>query len=477
MGGRSRIVQAVGLPLPGGAVARPSATELRSRSRRRSTTPPRGVLRGPPVRGRGARRPRRRARRGGPSRSRLHPPARRGLRRRRGVRHPRGDLLLHLDGHRPRGWGRTSTSRSPSSPGPITASSSSVGIGAGRRRARRDRLGGRATADDAKAARRRSSARAGPRISRTLDTDDLRGCWSATSSTHAGTRWPTAASPAATAPWSARPASAPTVEDTTDLTGTVERTAPLGVVLRPRPLLPARRIGPRLDAVPLPAVADPQALDLVGPVRERRAASVAGAASRGARWASTSPRRLAAIAASDGAVNKDGPATVRGPVGVMDEMSDLIAKTSVVRRAPRRRRRARRRVRAQRRVRARSPSSWSKASRPTPCTSCGGDGCPSRCTRPVRRPLVVETIGPGHVLGWSWLVAAVPLALRRPGHRRRSAPSPSTPPACGPRPTPTRCSATRSCSASRRACSSACRRPASGSSTSTGTALMTDSRH
>ena len=52
-----------------------------------------------------------------------------------------------------------------------------------------------------------------------------RRCCSPTSSTRAGTRSPTAASPAATAPWSARPASAPRSRTSSDLAGArAERT-------------------------------------------------------------------------------------------------------------------------------------------------------------------------------------------------------------------------------------------------------------
>ena len=61
-----------------------------------------------------------------------------------------------------------------------------------------------------------------------------------------------------------------------------------------------------VDAVALPAVDDPQAGHLAGPVRHRRAASDAGAASRGAPSASTSPRRPRRCAAPD-----DGGATRR----------------------------------------------------------------------------------------------------------------------------------------------------------------------
>ncbi len=71
----------------------------------------------------------------------------------------------------------------------------------------------------------------------------------ATSSTRAGTRWPTAASRAATARWSARPASAPSVEDTTDLAGEQRRAPPaLGLVLHRRLLAHPRRRGPALHA-------------------------------------------------------------------------------------------------------------------------------------------------------------------------------------------------------------------------------------
>ena len=108
-----------------------------------------------------------------------------------------------------RGRSRASTSRSPSS---STASGTLPGRGrqrAGRRGAGRGAARARRRAEDraARASSRRAHRRQhGPR--RWTPTTS-RSCCCATSSIRAGTRWPSAAWPAATARWSARPASAP----------------------------------------------------------------------------------------------------------------------------------------------------------------------------------------------------------------------------------------------------------------------------
>ena len=63
--------------------------------------------------------------------------------------------------------------------------------------------------------------------------------------------------------------------------------ARLGLVLRARPLLPARRLRASVAERALPAVGDPQVLHLVGPVRHVGLRRAAAGASRGARSAST----------------------------------------------------------------------------------------------------------------------------------------------------------------------------------------------
>ena len=78
-----------------------------------------------------------------------------------------------------------------------------------------------------------------------------------------------AACRARTARSCARRASARAVEDVTTLDGDhAERVAAVGLVLHPRPLgAPRRGQRPRRHPLPLPAVAHPQAVDVVGPVR------------------------------------------------------------------------------------------------------------------------------------------------------------------------------------------------------------------
>ena len=84
-----------------------------------------------------------------------------------------------------------------------------------------------------------------------------------------------------------------------------------------------------LDEGALPPVDDPQARHLDRPVRDVRAASAAGAASPGARWRSTSPRR-----------RRDPPPTrrrgERGPMQTIDELlEDIDVFRGPGRRAPR----------------------------------------------------------------------------------------------------------------------------------------------
>ena len=79
--------------------------------------------------------------------------------------------------------------------------------------------------------------------------------------------------------------------DRPDRRASAERRARVGLVLHDGLLLRARRQRALDAALALPPVDDAQARDLGRPVRHVRAASAAGAASRGARSRSTSPRR------------------------------------------------------------------------------------------------------------------------------------------------------------------------------------------
>ena len=103
-----------------------------------------------------------------------------------------------------------------------------------------------------------------------------------------GRRGRGAAWPAATARWSARPASAARVVDS-QRPGRRrgDPHAAVGIVLHAPVHLHHRRAGAQHHPRPLPALAAAQARHLVGPVRHAAAAWAAGGASRGARWAST----------------------------------------------------------------------------------------------------------------------------------------------------------------------------------------------
>ena len=155
---------------------------------------------------------------------------------------------------------------------------------------------GRATGSSTSAGAMRSTADSRPTA--------WPSCWPATSSILAGTRWPSGAWPAATAPWSARRASAATCRDTTDLAGesaasapghrastSTTRTCTAGRCGRP----PRRATGNGSPTSSRPG----------GTSSTPRAASAAGAASPGARSASTSPRRRRPSGSSDGAVRSE----------------------------------------------------------------------------------------------------------------------------------------------------------------------------
>ena len=89
--------------------------------------------------------------------------------------------------------------------------------------------------------------------------------------TRAGPRSPSAAWPARTARSSARPASAPaSASGPTSTATTSDRGAELGLLLHRRLRQGRRRQLPAATRGPLPAVADPQVRDMVGPVRHVR---------------------------------------------------------------------------------------------------------------------------------------------------------------------------------------------------------------
>ena len=133
-----------------------------------------------------------------------------------------------------------------------------------------------------------------------------------TSTIPAGTRSPSAASPARTARSSARPASAP-----------ARRSRPTSTAVRRPPTRTwdscftagfAQVAGGQLPAAPqgpLPAVADPQVRDVVGPVRHAPAASAAAAASPGARSASTSARSFTRSPGAGGRAGRGATAAPR----------------------------------------------------------------------------------------------------------------------------------------------------------------------
>ncbi len=131
------------------------------------------------------------------------------------------------------------------------------------------------------------------RMGRSMDTTDIRTLLYENAEHPAlGRRRRRGACRAATARWSAPPASAPRSEDHTVLSGDADRAlAGLGLLLHLRLLLPARRQRPQQHAVALPAVDDAQAGVLDRPVRHLRLRRLRPVPRPGARSASTSPRR------------------------------------------------------------------------------------------------------------------------------------------------------------------------------------------
>ena len=188
-----------------------------------------------------------------------------------------------------------------------------------------------------------------------------------------------------------------TVEDVTDLAGGRGRAAaPVGLVLQHRLQPHARRRGPRLGAVALPAVDDAQALDVVGPVRHQRLRRlrtlhhVVPRRHRHHRGGRGDPR--------DGRSRGQGgrrcrSSTVEALAGQVPLLADLDADTLAL---------------------------------VAGCASLGHfaadellarEGAPADTFFAVRdgrvalelvapaRSIVIETLGPGEVCGWSWLFA------------------------------------------------------------------------
>ena len=202
-------------------------------------------------------------------------------------------------------------------------------------------------------------------------------------------------------------------------TGERRRARPrLGLVLLGRPLVHPRRQRPGVRPLALPPVADAQVRHLARPVRHAPAASAAAAASPGARSGSTSPRSWPRSARREEATD------ARRLRALLAGRPDLRrASTSDAARAARR-------LRANVALRATARCSSARASRRTPSTSSGTAGSRSRSSCRPRGPVTIETLDAGEVVGWSWLFAAVPLALRRAGGRRRARDARSTARAC-----------------------------------------------
>ena len=170
----------------------------------------------------------------------------------------------------------------------------------------------------------------------------------------------------------------------------------------------ARRHRPRVDRVALPPVGDAQAGRLVGPVRRRPAAWGAGAASPGAPRPSTSRRRRCHPRSA--AARRWSP---RSDMRDIDQRADRAARSSPgssdadLRPA--------RRLRGQRAGSRGQAASSAKATPPTTFYVVRHGPRGARGARPAGGTVVVDTLEEGEVLGWSWLVPPVPLAVRRPG--------------------------------------------------------------
>ncbi len=111
-------------------------------------------------------------------------------------------------------------------------------------------------------------AQAAAGMGRKMDTDDLRDAARVQSRASAlGRRSPSAASACGNCTMVCPTCFCTSVEDASDLVGRRRALATLGFLLHHGLLLHPRRQRARIDEVPLPPVDDPQARDLVGPVR------------------------------------------------------------------------------------------------------------------------------------------------------------------------------------------------------------------
>ena len=129
------------------------------------------------------------------------------------------------------------------------------------------------------------------------------------------------------------------------------------------------------------------------------AASAAGAASPGARSASTSPRRSRCDPRRPGRV-----AQAEGAVKTMQTIDDLLARAPVLRRARRPSTRPHRRVRHERALPGRRRTCSARSGAADTSTCCATGRVAIEIPRPQRGAIVVATLGAGEVLGWSWLV-------------------------------------------------------------------------
>ena len=217
------------------------------------------------------RHPRHGARRTSRGRRALRPAPRGRLRRRGRVLRPRRHLLLRLDGHRVR---RPEAGRGAPFDLCLTELLDGghrfvVEVGSDRGAELLDAIGAPPAAPtDEEAAARRQRAGERRRMGRRLDTDGIKDLLYASVDSP---RWDDVASrclSCTNCTMVCPTCFCTTVEDVSDLTGQRGRAPPgVGLLLRRRLLLHPRRRRPRVGEVALPAVDDPQAGRLAGPVR------------------------------------------------------------------------------------------------------------------------------------------------------------------------------------------------------------------
>ena len=236
----------------------------------------------------------------------------------------------------------------------------------------------------------------------------------------------------------------------------------VGLLLRRRLLLPPRRHRARVDARPLPAVDDPQAGRRGSTSSACPAAWAAAGASPGARPAIDITEEAAALRAEARRRSR------RRETDHDRRIAELPSRAPVLRRA--RRRLARAGVAGcagNVHFSAGRATSSARASRPTRFYVIRHGRVAIEVADPPTGPRVIDTVGDGDVVGWSWLVPpyrwifdaratddvdADRLRRRLPARQVRAT---------------TRASATRCSSAWSRVMSAGCTRPGSACSTST----------